>query len=136
MHSVRTVDLADARRTIGAGTAEADRVQPPGSVAVADAGGNLVARVRMDGARLGSVGRSVDRAHTGVLFRSAAGDPARAPEPGGQFRGTALSGPGRVLVFAGGAPLVADGEVAGAVGVGGGAREQDTAVAEAVAAAS
>ncbi|MFF1461926.1 heme-binding protein [Streptomyces sp. NPDC058330] len=47
----------------------------------------------------------------------------------------ALSGLGRVLVFAGGMPLVVDGEVVGPVKVSGGSREQDGAVAEAAAAA-
>ncbi|SCE15834.1 Haem-degrading, partial [Streptomyces sp. BpilaLS-43] len=70
-----------------------------------------------------------------VLFRSATGDLAQDSEPGGQFWGMALSGLGRVLVFAGGVPLVVDGEVVGAVGVSGGSREQDGAVAEAAAAA-
>jgi uncharacterized protein GlcG (DUF336 family) len=48
----------------------------------------------------------------------------------------ALSDGGRVLVFAGGVPVVVDGEVVGSVGVSGGSREQDTTVAEAAAAAA
>jgi uncharacterized protein GlcG (DUF336 family) len=47
----------------------------------------------------------------------------------------ALSQLGRVLVFAGGAPLMADGEMVGAVGVSGSSREQDSAAAEAAATA-
>lgn len=129
------MDLADARRIIDAGIGEADRIQSPGNIAVVDAGGSLVAHVRMDGAQLGSIEHSIDKAHTSVLFRSATGDLAQDSEPGGQFWGMALSGLGRVLVFAGGVPLVVDGEVVGAVGVSGGSREQDGAVAEAAAAA-
>ncbi|MBZ6226695.1 heme-binding protein [Streptomyces olivaceus] len=127
--------LSDARRIIDAGIAEAGRIGSPSNIAVADAGGSLVAHVRMDGAQLGSIEHSIDKAHTSVLFRSATGDLARDSEPGGQFWGMALSGLGRVLVFAGGVPLKADGEVVGAVGVSGGSREQDTTVAEAAAAA-
>ncbi|WNI16127.1 GlcG/HbpS family heme-binding protein [Actinacidiphila sp. ITFR-21] len=135
MRSTHTVGLSDARRIIDAGIAEADRIGSPGNIAVADAGGSLVAHARMDGARLGSIEHSIDKAHTSVLFRSATGDLARDSEPGGQFWGMALSGLGRVLVFAGGVPLRADGEVAGAVGVSGGSQEQDTAVAKAAVAA-
>lgn len=134
MRSTHTVDLSDARRIIDAGIAEADRIGSPSNIAVADAGGSLVAHVRMDGAQLGSIEHSVDKAHTSVLFRSATSDLTRDSEPGGQFWGMALSGLGRVLVFAGGVPLTVDGEVVGAVGVSGGSREQDTAVAEAAAA--
>lgn len=135
MRTTRTVDLADARRVIDAGIGEAGRIRSPSNIAVVDAGGSLVAHVRMDGAQLGSIEHSIDKAHTSVLFRSATGDLARDSEPGGQFWGMALSGLGRVLVFAGGVPLVADGEVVGAVGVSGGSREQDGTVAEAAAAA-
>lgn len=135
MHTTRTVDIADARRIIDAGIAEADRIGSPSNIAVADAGGNLLSHARMDGAQLGSIEHSIDKAHTSVLFKSASGDLARDSEPGGQFWGMALSGQGRVLVFAGGVPLMADGEVVGAVGVSGGSREQDSAVAKAAAAA-
>ncbi|MYW28573.1 heme-binding protein [Streptomyces sp. SID2119] len=135
MHSTRTVGLSDARRIIDAGIAEGDPIGSPSNIAVADAGGSLVAHVRMDGAQLGSIEHSIDKAHTSVLFRSATGDLARDSEPGGQFWGMALSGLGRVLVFAGGVPLRVDGEVVGAVGVSGGSQEQDTAVARAAAAA-
>ncbi|MER7699169.1 MULTISPECIES: heme-binding protein [unclassified Streptomyces] len=135
MRSTHTVGLSDARRIIDAGIAEADRIGSPSNIAVADAGGSLVAHVRMDGAQLGSIEHSIDKAHTSVLFRSATGDLTRDSEPGGQFWGMALSGLGRVLVFAGGVPLRVDGEVVGAVGVSGGSREQDTTVAEAAAAA-
>ncbi|AOW86605.1 cobalamin adenosyltransferase [Streptomyces olivaceus] len=135
MYSTHTVGLSDARRIIDAGIAEADRIGSPSNIAVADAGGSLVAHARMDGAQLGSIEHSVDKAHTSVLFRSATGDLARDSEPGGQFWGMALSGLGRVLVFAGGVPLRVDGEVVGVVGVSGGSQEQDTAVAKAAAAA-
>ncbi|MFD5199665.1 heme-binding protein [Streptomyces sp. NPDC058375] len=127
--------LSDARRIIDAGITEADRIGSPSNIAVVDAGGSLVAHARMDGAQLGSIEHSIDKAHTSVLFRSATGDLARDSEPGGQFWGMALSGLGRVLVFAGGVPLRADGEVVGAVGVSGGSQEQDTAVARAAATA-
>lgn len=129
------MDLTDTRRILDAGIAEADRIRSPSNIAVADAGGNLVAHVRMDEAQLGSIEHSIDKAHTSVLFRSPTGDLAQDSEPGGQFWGMALSGHGRVLVFAGGVPLMVDGETVGAVGVSGGSREQDTAVAMAAAAA-
>ncbi|MFC9174854.1 MULTISPECIES: heme-binding protein [Streptomyces] len=135
MHSTRTVGLSDARPIIDVGIAEVDRIGAPSNIAVADAGGGPVAHLRMDGAQLGSIEHSIDKAHTSVLFRPAAGDLARDSEPGGQFWGMALSGVGRVLVFAGGLPLRIDDEVVGAVGVSDGSPERDTAVAKAAAAA-
>lgn len=135
MRTQNTLTLSDARRIIDAGIAASDRIGSPSNIAVADAGGNLIAHVRMDGAQLGSISHSIDKAHTSVFFRSATGDLAEDSLPGNQFWGMALSGGGRVLVFAGGVPLVVDGEVVGAVGVSGGSREQDTTVAEDAAAA-
>ncbi|MFB8103501.1 heme-binding protein [Streptomyces sp. NPDC056007] len=92
MHSTRTVGLSDARPIIDVGIAEADRIGSPSNIAVADAGGGPVAHLRMDGAQLGSIEHSIDKAHTSVLFRPAAGDLARDSEPGGQFWGMALFG--------------------------------------------
>lgn len=135
MDSFINVGLDDARRIIDAGIARAEEIGSPSNIAVADAGGNLTAHVRMDGAQLGSIEHSVNKAHTSVLFRKPTEELASDSRPGGQFWGMALSGGGRVLVFAGGLPLFADGALVGAVGVSGGSREQDSAVAEAASAA-
>lgn len=135
MKTQTTLTLEDARQIIDAGIAASERIGSPSNIAVADAGGNLIAHVRMDGAQLGSIEHSIDKAHTAVLFRSATGDLAEDSRPDGQFWGMALSGGGRVLVFAGGVPIVVDGEVVGAVGVSGGSREQDSTIAEDAAAA-
>lgn len=135
MRSTTTVGLSDARRMIDAGIAEAERIGSPSNIAVVDNGGNLVAHIRMDGAQLGSIEHSIDKAHTAVFFQSPTGDLAADSLPGEQFWGMALSGHGRVLVFAGGIPLIVDGMVVGAVGVSGGSREQDTTVAREASAA-
>lgn len=131
----KTLTLDDARRIIDAGIAASERIGSPSNIAVADAGGNLIAHARMDGAQLGSIEHSIDKAHTAVLFRSATVDLAEDSRPDGQFWGMALSGSGRVLVFAGGVPIIVDGEVVGAVGVSGGSREQDSTIAQDAAAA-
>ncbi|WP_053641914.1 MULTISPECIES: heme-binding protein [unclassified Streptomyces] len=73
MRTTRTVGLAGARRTIGAGIAEATRTSSPGGIVVADAGGNLLAHVRMDGAQLGGVEHCVDKARAVVPCRPAGG---------------------------------------------------------------
>ncbi|WP_436406935.1 GlcG/HbpS family heme-binding protein [Corynebacterium flavescens] len=129
-----TLTLDDAQRIIEVGIAASTRIGSPSNIAVADAGGNLIAHARMDGAQLGSIEHSVDKAHTAAFFRSATGDLAEDSQPGGQFWGMALSGGGRVLVFAGGVPLIVDGEVVGAVGISGGSQEQDSTIAQCAAA--
>lgn len=130
-----TVTLEDARRVIAAGEEEATRIGQPMNVAVVDAGGNLVAHVRQDGAWIGSVDISISKAWTSRAFDIATKDLGDNAQPGGQFFGIHTTNGGRVAIFAGGIPLVRDGAVIGAVGVSGGSGEQDQRVAEAAAAA-
>jgi uncharacterized protein GlcG (DUF336 family) len=129
------VTLADARRVIAAAEAKAAEVGQPMNIAVVDGGGNLVAHVRMDGAWLGSIDISINKAYTSRAFDIATKDMAEHCQPGAQFYGIHASNDGRVMIFAGGIPLKRDGRVVGAIGVSGGSGAQDQAVAEAGAAA-
>ena len=129
------VSLAEARKIIAAAEKKAAKLGQPMNVAVADAGGNLVAHVRMDGAWLGSVDISIKKAWTSRAFDIATKDLAEHSQSGGQFFGIHASNGGKVMIFAGGIPLKRGGKVVGAIGVSGGSGEQDHAVAEAGAAA-
>src|SRR5262245_47046621 len=127
--------LNDARNVIAAAEKKAMEIRQPMNIAVADAGGNLVAHVRMDGAWIGSIDISINKAFTARAFDIATKDLAEQAQPGGQFYGIHVSNKGRVMIFAGGVPLKRNGQVEGAIGVSGGSGEQDQAVAEAGAAA-
>ena len=127
--------LEDARRIIAAAEKKADEIGQPMNIAVADAGGNLVAHVRMDNAWLGSIDISIKKAWTSRAFDITTKDLADNSQSGDQFFGIHASNHGRVMIFAGGIPLRRDGEVVGAIGVSGGSGEQDQSVAEAGAAA-
>lgn len=131
---VESVSLEDARRIIAAGEAKADEIGQPSNIAVVDAGGNLVAHVRMDGAWIGSVDISINKAFTSRAFDISTADLGANAGPGDQFFGINVSNGGRVMIFAGGVPLRLDGRVVGAVGVSGGSGVQDQTVAEAAAA--
>lgn len=126
------ITLADARRIIAAAEKKAKKIGQPMNIAVADAGGNLVSHVRMDGAWLGSIDISIKKAYTSRAFDIATKDLAEHSQSGNQFFGIHASNNGKIMIFAGGIPLKnKDGEVVGAVGVSGGSGEQDHAVAEA-----
>jgi uncharacterized protein GlcG (DUF336 family) len=129
------VQLEDARRVIAAAEKKASDIGQPMNVAVVDAGGNLVAHVRMDGAWIGSIDISIKKAFTSRAFDITTKDLAAHSQSGGQFFGINASNDGRVMIFAGGIPLKRDGKVVGAVGVSGGSGEQDHSVAAAGAAA-
>jgi uncharacterized protein GlcG (DUF336 family) len=134
MKTVGSVSLEDARRVIAAGEAKANEIGQPMNIAVADVGGNLVTHVRMDGAWLGSIDISINKAFTARAFDISTADLATNAAPGQQFYGIHVSNRGRVMIFAGGEPLRRGDEVVGAVGVSGGSGEQDQAVAAAAAA--
>jgi len=133
--SVETVTLADARRIIAAAEKKAEEIGQPMNIAVADAGGNLVAHVRMDNAWMGSIDISINKAFTARAFDITTKDLAENAQSGDQFFGIHVSNRGRVMIFAGGIPLKTGGKVIGAIGVSGGSGEQDHVVAEAGAAA-
>lgn len=135
MATIETVTLEDARRIIAAGEQEAGGQGQPMNIAVVDAGGDLVAHVRQDGAWRGSVAISIDKAFTSRAFDISTKDLGENSQPGQQFYGIHASNNGRIMIFAGGIPLTRNGVVIGAVGVSGGTGEQDQAVAEAAAAA-
>jgi uncharacterized protein GlcG (DUF336 family) len=131
MRTVQTVTLEDARRIIEAGEREAESQGQPVNIAVVDAGGILVAHVRQDGAWIGSVDVAINKAFSARAFDVSTAGLAENAQPGGQFYGIQDSNHGRVMIFAGGVPLMAGDAVVGAVGVSGGTGEQDQAVASA-----
>ena len=130
-----SVTLADAKWIIAAGEQKATEIWQPMNIAVADAGGNLVAHVRMDGAWIDSIDISQKKAYTSRAFDIATKDLAGHSQSGQQFFGIHASNSGKIMIFAGGVPLKKNGQVVGAVGVSGGSGEQDHAVAEAAAGA-
>ena len=129
------VTLKDAKNVIAAAERKAAELEQPMNIAVADAGGNLIAHVRMDEAWMGSIDIAIKKAFTARAFDISTKDLAALSQPGGQFFGIHASNEGRVMIFAGGVPLKRDGKVVGAIGVSGGSGVQDHAVAEAGAAA-
>ncbi|WP_328426151.1 GlcG/HbpS family heme-binding protein [Streptomyces sp. NBC_00443] len=107
------------------------------SVTVLDAGGHLLEFRRNDRAVLISGETSTRKAYTALQLNAPTADLVEAVQPGGPFHTlpTALDRP--LLFIVGGVPIHRDGRLIGAIGVGGGAPEQDhqfaTAAVEALA---
>lgn len=100
-------------------------------IAVVDAGGNLKAFARMDGAWLGSIDIAVKKARTARMFNMNTGEIGKLSQPGGPLYNIEVSN-GGLITFPGGIPLQgSDGEVVGAIGVSGSTVENDHAVASA-----
>jgi uncharacterized protein GlcG (DUF336 family) len=128
------ITLSDARRVIAAAEGRAHEIGQPMNIAVVDTGGNLVSHVRMDGAWIGSIDISINKAFTARAFDIETGQLAKNSQPGQQFFGIHASNSGRVMIFAGGVPLRRGREIIGAIGVSGGDGNQDQTVATAGAA--
>jgi uncharacterized protein GlcG (DUF336 family) len=129
------INLKEARHIIAAAEAKAGEIRQPMNIAVVDAGGNLVSHVRMDGAWIGSIDISINKAFTARAFDISTADLSDNSQPGQQFYGIQNSNHGRIMIFAGGVPLRRNGMVVGAIGVSGGSGTQDQTVATAGASA-
>lgn len=101
------------------------------SIAVVDEGGNLKAFARMDDAELAGVELAKDKAYTALANSAATHELAEQAAPGGPLFGLHALVGGRYVIFGGGIPLRRDGRIVGAIGVSGGAVEQDVACASA-----
>jgi uncharacterized protein GlcG (DUF336 family) len=130
-------DISDqqAHAVLAAAMNKAKEINTKMDIAVVDAGGNLKAFIRMDGAWLGSIDISQKKARTARYFDMNTGDIGKLSQPGGALYNIEHSN-GGLITFPGGIPLkTADGTIVGAIGVSGSSVENDHTVAAAGAAA-
>src|SRR5437016_9467657 len=105
------ITLKDARKIIAAAEQKSEKIGQPMNIAVVDAGGNLVSHVRMDGAWIGSIDISINKAFTARAFDISTAQLSESSQPGQQFYGIQNSNHGRIMIFAGGVPLRRNGSV-------------------------
>ncbi len=129
MRDTLSADLAQA--ALKAAAKRAGEIGVPMSIAVLDAGRDLVAFLRMDKALLGSIEIAQAKAYTARTLNSRTADLMAGVQPGGPFYGLEVTHRQPLVVFGGGVPVTIGGEVVGAIGVSGGSAEQDVDVAEA-----
>ena len=123
--------LEQANAAVAAAQAKAQEIGAKMNIAVVDAGANLKAFVRMDGAWLGSIDISIRKARTARYFDMNTGEIGKLSQPGESLFGIEHSN-GGLISFPGGVPIRnKGGTVIGAIGVSGSAVENDHAVAEA-----
>jgi len=126
--------LEQANAVVAKAVAKAQQIGAKMNIAVVDAGANLKAFARMDGAWLGSIDIAVRKAKTARFFDMNTGDIGKLSQPGGSLFGIEHSN-GGLITFPGGVPIRnKGGTVIGAIGVSGSAVENDHAAAEAGAA--
>lgn len=128
------ITLVQADKAIEAAKAKAKEQGTLMNIAIVDAGGNLKAFARMEGAFLGSVDISIKKAKTARLFNMPTKDLGALAQVGQPLYGIEVTNDG--LVIFGGGELIKnkDGVIIGAIGVSGSSVEDDMAVAQAGAA--
>jgi len=126
------LNLAGAEAVLKAAKEKAESLGLKDNIAVVDDGGHLLAFARMDGARPASGATAQAKAVSAATFRQETGPLPVKGEPDTllSLAIQAASG-GKVTPLKGGIPIVIDGQVVGAVGVGGGTGDQDAEVAKA-----
>jgi uncharacterized protein GlcG (DUF336 family) len=130
-----SLTLEEARTILAAASKKAEEIGQPMCIAVVCAGGHLLTFERMPQAWLGSIDIAQKKAFTSRAFNITTKDLATHSQSGDQFFGIHASNDGKIMIFAGGIPIMQGDAVIGAIGVSGGSGEQDHAVAEAGAAA-
>ncbi len=125
------ITLAQAEKIISAAKEKATATNTKMNIAVVDAGANLVAFARMDGAWLGSLDISIKKAKTARFFDMNTGLIGELSQPGGPLYNIEHSNNG-LITFPGGIPIKNEaGEIVGAIGVSGSSVENDHEVAAA-----
>ena len=125
------ITFTQARAAVVAARTTAEEIDTKMDIAIVDAGGNLKAFLRMDGAWLGSIDISIKKARTARFFDMPTGEIGKLSQPGGPLFGIEHSNEG-LITFPGGLPITTrDGTVIGAIGVSGSTVENDHTVAAA-----
>lgn len=124
------ITLEQAEKVILAAKQKSVAIDTKMNIAVVDAGANLVAFGRMDGAWLGSLDISIKKAKTARFFDMNTGVIGELSQPGQPLFNIEHSNNG-LITFPGGVPIKnASGEIIGAIGVSGSSVENDHIVAE------
>ncbi len=125
------ITLAQARAAVDAALAKSEELNVKMDIAIVDAGCNLKAFARMDGAWIGSIDIAQKKARTARYFDMNTGEIGKLSQPGGALYNIEHSN-GGLITFPGGVPIKNKaGEIIGAIGVSGDTVENDHTVAEA-----
>jgi glc operon protein GlcG len=123
--SIRLTD-AGARVLLDAAVAHARTMGVPQCITIVDEGCNLLAFVRMDGARI----LSIDSSRRKAMTAATTGKPTGGIDPAIELK-LAIATDGDMVNLRGGLPIVVEGQVVGGIGVGSGHGDQDFEVAKA-----
>lgn len=123
------ITMQQARAAVDAAREKSQQLGVKMNIAIVDAGANLKAFARMDGAWLGPIDISIKKAKTARFFDMNTGEIGKLSQPGGALYNIEHSNDG-LITFPGGVPLKnSAGAIIGGIGVSGSTVENDHEVA-------
>jgi uncharacterized protein GlcG (DUF336 family) len=128
---VSKLTIKDAELALEACVKKSAEIGVPMDIAISDESGSLLIFHRMDGAVFGCIQVAIDKAYTSAIFGFATGDEGKLAQPGQPDYGANTLCGGRVVIIAGGVPIIHKGAVLGAIGCSSGTPDQDSIVAQA-----
>lgn len=132
--TVQLIDLATAKKMIAAAEEAATKANAKVGIAVLDANGDLVASLRLDGASAQGVTSSQGKARAALLFGLPTKQVQDTVASGKSVQANVTippRGAAELVINQGGLPIIKDGKVIGAIGVGGAASADDERFAQA-----
>jgi uncharacterized protein GlcG (DUF336 family) len=124
------LSIDGAMKLLNAAIAKAKEMNVPECICVVDAGGHLLAYARMDGAFTLSFDSALMKAMTAASYGGPTGN-----IPAGVDLKLAIATQGKRVNLPGGLPVIIDGRLVGAIGIGSGTGEEDRIIANAALAA-
>lgn len=131
MLTLKRLDIDDAYVLIAGARAKAEDMGVPMCIAITDESGNLIAFERMNGGKITSINLAIDKSFTAAGVRKSTHALGEVSHPHKPAYGLSSTLGGRMVVVAGGLPVLSDGDVVGGIGVSSGSPAQDLEVAEA-----
>jgi uncharacterized protein GlcG (DUF336 family) len=128
--SRKTLSSTAAFKAVEAAVAHGRACEKAVVAAAVDAGGDLIALLRADGAFSASVGIARDKAYTAAVFGLSTDELSRALIANPVVHSGIANRPG-VVLFGGGLPIRDGEETIGAIGVSGGSEDDDRECAKA-----
>jgi uncharacterized protein GlcG (DUF336 family) len=130
-----TLTQADASFLVDDAISGAKAIGVAVSVAIVEGGGSTIGSLRMDGAKLASIGVAEGKAWTAAYFQRPSIDYGVPSAPGGGSYGILNAYPGKLVPLPGGQPIFFNDACLGGIGISGATGEQDDSLAKAAVAA-
>lgn len=126
----RKLTLNVAKNILERAEKKALEINVPVVISIVNKNGILIAQHKMDDSIFLSNSVAFNKAYTAISLKMSTEALYNLSQPGQAFYGIENVEPGKICLFAGGIPILKDGEYIGAIGVSGGTPNEDNLIAK------